>query len=591
MKKAFIHISDLHVAAKNTPGGEDNSNRANKTWLVAQSDRDNHYYIKEFCSYVKEKCHEYELYLIISGDIADSSEKAEYDCASTFLKQIMSELNISKEKVLLVPGNHDVNRYECEHAVRKDNTKDAYTFNSEKYIYFSEFYDNLLGKSFLVDNAVVDYMAVDDEKLLFVGVNTNYKLGTRDGFGAVDLERFNEEMKNVQSKCPDYIKIAVFHHNIFSNYEKSTSPYGSWLKDDWLNFKESLESFNFKCVLFGNEHTRSSDHNYKMEMFYSDAGSFALKEPSPSFKIYCVEKNSTKTLLKQSLFMLSNANKKGDRIYGTWVEQNIHDIKEIEEFVLCEKANLSSETCDPLPNKANGHLDNTSQNTFDNVSPIQTNPQFHTSLLEIIKKDNLFHQGHFHWGEKSRSLNWIDTISLLSNREYFKLIKNELNRFIDSNKIEYDFVLGIGIEGNILSAPLFSSNRPYTYLPYTYRYNEANDCEKSMCVTNGGRYKKILVVTDVVHQGRMLRNLFEEKEKVFFAEVEQINILSLFYTGKEDDILDDLPEGLRELKGKVKFYALMELKVGKCPYQQDYANKCANYEHRLCEVYKFYNEK
>ena len=87
----------------------------------------------------------------------------------------------------------------------------------------------------------------------------------------------------------------------------------------------------------------------------------------------------------------------------------------------------------------------------------------------------------------------------------------------------------------------------------------------------------------------MLKSIFEDKEKDFFSKVDQINILSLFYTGGKK--IENLPEGLHEMKKKVVFYALMNMEVGRCPYGHDYAEKCANYNHCLCEVFKFYNER
>ena len=588
-KKAFIHLSDLHVAALTRAGSVDNSVRANKTWLIDQSDEDNHDYIQVFCDYIKQKLIECELYLIVSGDVSDSSEKIEYDCAKQFLQKIMDQLDIPKNQLLIIPGNHDINRHECEHAARNDNSKKAYEFHAEKYSSYSAFYNSLFGKPFPAEKAIVNHMAVDDEKLLFVGVNSNYKLAYSDGYGAVDVDSFKEEMKVLDSKFPGYSKIAVFHHNITTNYEKNPSHHGSFEKDERLRFLRALESLGFKCALYGNEHTRSSEYDSPDGMFFSDPGSFGLKEPAPTFKIYYLDYGDDKTSLVQSLILLSNANKKNESVFGQWVEQLIEDTTEVKEFVLREKPSVTNSTSDPLPEANGDNIDKTANTTSNATSTLSTDTSFQDLMMVIMKREKLFHQGHFHWGISSRSLNWIDTITLLSSREYFKHIRNELIRFINSNKIEYDFVLGVGMEGNILSAPLFGSGYPYTYLPYSYRYNEANACEKNMCVSNDGSYKKVLVVTDVVNQGRMLKSIFEDKEKEFFSKVDQINILSLFYTGGKK--IENLPEGLHEMKKKVVFYALMNMEVGRCPYGHDYAEKCANYNHCLCEVFKFYNER
>lgn len=100
----------------------------------------------------------------------------------------------------------------------------------------------------------------------------------------------------------------------------------------------------------------------------------------------------------------------------------------------------------------------------------------------------------------------------------------------------------------------------------------------------------MLIITDVVNKGRMLKNLIVEKDAAFFNKVEQIHIVSLFYTGNYDD--RKMPVGLKEIENKkIEYYSLMQLEVGECPYGDDFENICTIYKEHLCEVYKFYSEK
>ena len=191
--KTFIHISDLHIAEMYRPGIEGKNKRTEKTWLIAQSDKDNHDYIAEFCESVKEqfKDTKRDCYLLITGDIADSSSELEYKYAKVFLDQIVKELKIDKTKVLIVPGNHDVYRPLCRIAADKDPEKPAYLQLEAKYSNFKCFYDGFykeVGKTFESDKQIVDHLALKDEKLLFVGINTNYKIDYEDGDGAVDID-------------------------------------------------------------------------------------------------------------------------------------------------------------------------------------------------------------------------------------------------------------------------------------------------------------------------------------------------------------------------------------------------------------------
>lgn len=590
-KKAFIHISDLHIAAKQHIGGVNNSSRAEKTWLVAQADENNHDYIDKFCRYVKKMYGEndYEWYLLVTGDIADSADSVEYKYAELFLKKIMKDLSLPKERVLLVPGNHDINRFECRKEA-EEAKKDAYLCNKGKYKSFAELYKKIKKKSFPLNKAVVDLLYIEKENLLFVGINTNYKIGYEDEKGSVNIECFRKEIGKLNDKYKQSVKIAFFHHNIETKYLNDPSHYGSFDPDNWSKFRDELAASNFHCALYGNEHTRSSDKIEMLNLYHSDAGSFGLKDPRSSFKIYVLEHNLQKTSLKQYVNIF-DTNTNVDAPNGNWIQANVETTNDIPELILREKGEQNIQPTDNIPNKIKLEENISKASNVSNYEVTACNDNvvsFQDYLMDILRKDNLFHQGHFHWGKSSRSFNWIDTISLLSNRDYNKLIQGEMLRVIEVNKIAYDMIVGVGIEGNILSSPLLGMHQPYTYLPYSYRYEEANACEKNMCIDNKkGKYKNVLVITDVVHYGQSLRSLFEEKERVFFNNVKQISVLSIFYTGQ---LKDPCPIGFSGMGDKVKFYSLMNLEVGRCPHGDNYRDTCSNYKNRLCEVFKFYNE-
>ena len=170
-------------------------------------------------------------------------------------------------------------------------------------------------------------------------------------------------------------------------------------------------------------------------------------------------------------------------------------------------------------------------------------------------------------------------------------IRKVVKKIEDINKRHFDVIIGLGMEGNIMSTQLLLDDSLYTYLPYTYRYVDFNDFEKDICITNeDGKYKSVLVITDVVNKGRTLKNLIEEEESGFFENVENIQVVSLFYTGNQKDMM--MPIGLRDINDKkIDFFSLMQLEVGECPYGDDFKEKCAIFEKELCEVYKFNSER
>jgi 3',5'-cyclic AMP phosphodiesterase CpdA len=52
--------------------------------------------------------------LVASGDLAEWGLPQEFNAMRTFLDHLVTILELSRERVILVPGNHDINRKLCE---------------------------------------------------------------------------------------------------------------------------------------------------------------------------------------------------------------------------------------------------------------------------------------------------------------------------------------------------------------------------------------------------------------------------------------------------------------------------------------------
>ena len=608
-EKIFVHISDMHVAECEHPGRVPNS-RAKQTHLTAPPKDDGKNYIESICKIIKDNYKNSEYYLLVSGDIADSAEQKEYEAAKSYLEIIFKELDIDKKRILLVPGNHDINRGDCMAQAKTKDSCNAYDCN-DKYNCFAEFYQQLLSKPFPQDEAIVDHLVIESDRLLFVGINTNFHIDYKGGEGYVDIDKLDRKMKELEKYNSTYTKIALFHHNIYSYYKNNSSSLGNFDEDNRNRFLGRLMENGFRCVFSGNEHTPSSennendhnenDHNEKSDIYYSDAGSLGLKArtdpvtndfivPLPSFKLYILEKNDKgETIFKDIVYRHKNDNHK-KKPAGSWVCESE------DEIVL--RGPVATKTLPSvkgsLPAHSDSDEDHTKKALFSSSAEKENNPEtpFQKDLLKIIKKNGLYHQGHFHWGKSSRSHNWIDTVTLLGNNENKKKILDEIDRYIKDKGIDYDIVIGIGIEGNILSSRLLLKDKDYTYIPYAYRYDDATKYEQAMHV-QPHNYKNALIITDVVFSGNTLRTLLEEKEHDFFKnKVEHVDILSLFYTASEDDLKKGGP--LKELGcigDKVAFHYLSHLEVGRCIYEDGgYKRNCPNYKNHLCEVLRFYNE-
>jgi DNA repair exonuclease SbcCD nuclease subunit len=48
--------------------------------------------------------------IFATGDIAHSGKPNEYEIAESFLNELLSKARLERDRLLLIPGNHDVNR-------------------------------------------------------------------------------------------------------------------------------------------------------------------------------------------------------------------------------------------------------------------------------------------------------------------------------------------------------------------------------------------------------------------------------------------------------------------------------------------------
>lgn len=97
MSRKYIHLSDIHFGQEK--GGQIHVNNDAKERLIDD--------VKEFISNVEDGRADG---IIISGDIAFAGKKKEYDSAFDWITKVAEAANSHPEQVLVVPGNHDIDR-------------------------------------------------------------------------------------------------------------------------------------------------------------------------------------------------------------------------------------------------------------------------------------------------------------------------------------------------------------------------------------------------------------------------------------------------------------------------------------------------
>lgn len=609
---AIIHISDLHIMLPTKRNLQ--PKKEIKSWFNTDKDDLNvERYLDKFIEIIKLTFNDdYDFGMIITGDITDEAQDDEFKKSIEIITKLKSELKISNENLLIVPGDHDVNWRDCENAFEQDNKQKKACLYIEKYTRFSNFYHKIYNTNFNSEKIILKEIVVG--KIVFIGMNSNYIIDFCGGNGFIDKNQLKDELKIIDEKYKDYSKIAVFHHNITPFYEDNTN--GQWEKDNRIDILEVLKSFQFKVVMFGNEHTTGSVE--EDQFYFIGTGSLGMKmlsnkDAQPSFKIYKVIESDTHIILKQNLFHLINSNKNNSNVFGNWGIQNLIQLSEIDEIILVEKPTQNRTIIKSLFQEeliVKVQLSETLTNTISTY-PYKNylDNKYHDKIFSRVKELKIFHSGHFHWSDNSKAHNWIEVAKLLNDKEDVLLCKKAILDIVDKSEIQFDFIIGLGIEGNILATrTAMVKNKPYSFLPYSYRYEDHADYEQRLNIDNIN-FEKILIITDVVHDGNTIRNLINDKESDFFdkSKVKEIHVISLFYSGKDEYKLDlinmtkekkdsekaenNLKHQHQPIENRIQFYFVSKMVVETCPYGIDFRETCMIVKHKLDCVHEFYDAK
>ncbi|WP_321278819.1 metallophosphoesterase [Marinifilum fragile] len=595
MNNIIIHISDLHITDKSERYEEKNK----YTYLVNDEEVCYSFFDSLINSIKKYNCK--ERYLIITGDITNIAEKVEFEQALISIKQLIEGLKIKKQNILLIPGDHEVHRRSILNALDlpENDGKQGFSLNEVKYKNFQTLYKDIKGVDFDYERIIFDSIQVG--KLLILGVNSNDKVGQKGANGFIQLQKFDKEIQLIIDKHPDKEVLLAFHHNISGTYEDKRT--GQWDKNNRKDLFPYLLKHNVKCVFHGNEHTPKSELD-SSGIYLSDSGALAGIDPPGSYKIYEVELENDSIILRNKIFQLRKINGIPESNFGDWITILPKEISvELDYFEIYKaRTNTAEETID-LPLSIDGDTEVIEEIKNESNPVFYAKESIQNKLYDIIRDKKLYYSGHFHWSESSRSHNWIDIAKLLECKDDLYFAKSVIVDVIETFSLnkDCDLIIGLGAEGNILATKAsIKFPIPYTSLPYSYRYGESHTYETKLNFNNDkGDFKTVIIITDVVNDGKTIRRLIADNEKDFFQKVDKVIVISLFYTGHENiniDILNHkkLPE-THDRKNDFKvdiieFYAVKSLRVEKCPYGSNYKEECFIYKDDLSCVNLFYDE-
>ena len=230
-------------------------------------------------------------YLVVSGDFTNAATEEEYDKAARLISLIADQFKLKKERIILAPGNHDVNWDTAETAYQfrfLRRFKSAPSADDPKYIKagdigylvrdeelyknrfdnFRAFYEQVCSRLYPPDYADQGVLhAFEEDRILFLTLNSNWQVDShfksRYGINIVALSKALHEVLN--DKYAGWLKIAVWHHPVT----------GREAMDD--AFLQQLATHGFRIVLHGHVHrTLEEYHRYDSSrgMQITGAGTF-----------------------------------------------------------------------------------------------------------------------------------------------------------------------------------------------------------------------------------------------------------------------------------------------------------------------------
>lgn len=556
-KSAIVFISDIHYCEDNTKS-------------QFQENDNNEYYQKweNFIANIEKKQDIKIKYLVISGDLVETAKRKEYRVLGKILRKFCSKFQIMKENILLIPGNHDINRSNLEAYCDKNDIEEskASTLYAEKLDNYINFYKEFKEKDhFDASNAILDSIKIEEEGVLILGLNSLVKESCLTHVGYVDVQKLNKE---IEEYLKDEKNIFVVTHHSFTdtrNREMATIENAEILKD-------ALGIKDVNTFIYGHHHTSESKKDVIGEtedtLRYIEIGSIGKILSNNNGESY--NNRFTIAICEAGKFSLHDYNYTG----GDWEERN-NKAYLGELSVVSRRKNLTDEgDIKELP-RARG--DSRIENRISSKAEIYIYEKSNF-LFDFLKKDGNYKEGHFHWKDKKKTLGWVNIASFLGNIDILEKIKECIIDVFEQNMSEVPVVVGYGMEGNIIGSSLVDywveNNIGYYFYPSVHKDNEHIDLEKSLW-NEYNEYESVLIICDIMLPEEYLIEIMKSNTKL--EACSKIYVLSLF---TNFNLLD---HDEKNISGKeIQRYSLAEVNVPVCDKDEE---KCLVCKQDLSKIY------
>jgi DNA repair exonuclease SbcCD nuclease subunit len=194
--------------------------------------------------------------LVLSGDFTSTASEAEFATAAEWIARARAMLEIPREHVLIIPGNHDIGWGDVRSGFRPRAA-------AEKE--YRRFYSSVIGEEANDDLSML-LPAIPSRtgrrKLLLAGLNScRFEGRETAGLGYVGRDQFDSLLAAIGEEQPS-IKVAVLHHHLVPIFDPPLTELFRPREDrrfsltiDSASLLSDLIAADFRLVLHGHMHT------------------------------------------------------------------------------------------------------------------------------------------------------------------------------------------------------------------------------------------------------------------------------------------------------------------------------------------------
>ncbi|WPV64029.1 metallophosphoesterase [Chitinophaga sp. LS1] len=258
----IIHLTDIHFgyAMKN------NIQIDMHRFKNGEYNQPLHEHIKEeFNTFFKYDSN--RLFLVVSGDFTYSASRSEFEMALNFMNAVCTILNIKKEKVIVTPGNHDIdwNSEKVDPCNRFDNyISFLYKFYGQplfRQLYPFIKWDLTINTDRPNPEDILAIHFYPESQLLFISFNSCMYENNQNHYGFIGGKQFKKAFQFIKENNINdtFIKIAITHHQLLPHPASVSNTNGivwmdlSIIRDSGL-VEYKLENMGFDIILHGHKH-------------------------------------------------------------------------------------------------------------------------------------------------------------------------------------------------------------------------------------------------------------------------------------------------------------------------------------------------